>query len=142
MFHRSATAVALFVALILSVGIIADSGVVPTDIVDQPVNEATAGALLYFERDHRLSVGDKGEEHFDLSVDKPDCGEEALVFHDAQLVYKARRFGEAKIIERPQPGCFDCSPLTVRWYHEPTGFVSYQVHVYRKRVVDECPVDE
>lgn len=115
------------------------SNIVPPQIVQQPVTPATAGDLLYYESAHDLDIGDKGEESFDLSVKAPACGEQALVFHQARVVYKRKRFGEARIAQSPTSGCTRCSPLVVRWYHEPTGHVDFQVHVYRKRVEGSCP---
>lgn len=137
----AAASLVLFATALTGDRVVANSERIPPVIVQHPVTEQTAGDLLYYESDHRLEMGDKGEEAFDLSVKQPGCGEEALVFHDARLVYKERRFGEAKIVRRPTPGCFNCSPLTVAWYHEPTGFVAFQVHVYRKRLVGNCEVD-
>ena len=114
---------------------------VPAIPLDQPVTAATAGELLYFEADHALSVGDKGEDHYGVSTRPPACGATALVFDHARIVYVRRRFGEARIVSSPPAGCTYCAPLVVRWYHEPTGYLGYQVHVYRRRVEGRCPGD-
>ncbi len=116
----------------------AEGRLVPPQELAGPVTPATAGDLLYYESSHSLSVGDKGEESFDLSIAPPACGERALVFEKASIVYKKRRFGEAKIVQQPLPGCLQCSPLVVRWYHEPTGFVDFQVHIYRRERLGVC----
>lgn len=111
---------------------------VPQKNYQGPVTKATAPDLLFYESTHNLELGDKGNEAFDLSVARPQCGEEALVFHSAKLIYKRKRFGEARIVRTPPSGCFNCTPLVVDWYHEPTGYVDFQVHIYRKRVSGQC----
>ncbi|MFK7975506.1 MAG: hypothetical protein AB8C02_05185 [Halioglobus sp.] len=111
---------------------------VPSKIHHGPVTKATAPDLLFYESSHSLNIGDKGKEAFNLSVVKPACGQEALVFHSARLVYKRKRFGEARIVRSPPSGCFNCPPLEIDWYHEPTGYVDFQVHIYRKRVSGQC----
>lgn len=126
------------VLLLLITSTLRADRLVPARVHQQPVTPATAGDLLYYESRHALSVGDKGEEAFDLSTSPPGCDEEALVFHEARIVYERRRFGEAAIVQSPPSGCVRCSPLIVRWYHEPTGFVDFQVHIYRKRVIGSC----
>lgn len=112
---------------------------VPPHPVNRPVSPGLVPDLLYFEKTHSLNVGDKGEDRFDISTKMPACGATALVFDYAQIVYKRQRFGEAKIINRPPAGCLRCPPLVVRWYHEPTGHLDYQVHVYRRRIEGNCP---
>lgn len=111
---------------------------VPPQPVNRPVSSGMARDLLYFEETHALSVGDKGEDRFDISTRAPACGATALVFDHAKIVYKRQRFGEAKIVNRPPVGCLRCPPLLVRWYHEPTGHLDYQVHVYRRRIKGDC----
>jgi len=128
----------LLLLTVLASSTASSDSLVPPQIHYKPVTPATAGDLLYYESEHSLSVGDKGEESFELSVKAPACNEEALVFHQARIVYKRRRFGEATIVRSPVSGCTSCSPLVVRWYHEPTGFLDFQVHVYRKRVAGSC----
>lgn len=91
------------------------------------------------ERNHQLAVGDKGEDVFDVSTAAPGCGKPAEVFDRARIVYRERRFGDAQIVALPPSGCVQCPPLKVRWYHEPTGRLIYQLHVYRRIVEAVCP---
>jgi len=130
---------ALMISPTQSAGIDRTGALVPPQPVDRPVSPGMVRDLLYFERTHSLSVGDKGEDRFDVGVTPPACGVTALVFDHARIVYKQRRFGEAKVISKPPSGCILCSPLVVRWYHEPTGYLEYQVHVYRRRITGDCP---
>lgn len=126
----------------VATAVLASSGgndLVPTRIYHGPVTAKNAPDLLFYESTHNLNVGDKGQESFNLSVQRPACGQQALVFHRARLVYKRQRFGAAKITRSPPSGCFDCPPLIVDWYHEPTGYVDFQVHIYRKMVQGYCP---
>lgn len=131
----------LFLALtpVHGAGVGQSGGLVPPQSVDRPVSPGTETDLLYFERKHSLSVGDKGEERFNVGIKPPACGEMALAFDHARIVYKRQRFGEAKIVSSPLTGCINCQSLVVRWYHEPTGYLEYQVHVYRQRIVGKCP---
>lgn len=93
--------------------------------------------LLIFEKKSDLAVGDKGEESYKVTAALPACNNKVLIFERAELVQKGR-FGEAKVIASPDPGCTNCGPLKVRWYHEPTGNLHYQVHVYRREVQGIC----
>lgn len=86
------------------------------------------------------SVGNKGEEHLDVSVQAP-CGESALLFDHAELVVRRNRFGDAQFVGLPQPGCVHCAPVSVRWFHEPTGYLSFEIHVYRRMEVVLCPAN-
>lgn len=94
--------------------------------------------LQLFEHQSTLKVGDKGEEHFNVSTAPPRCGKTGLVYDSADLVYQQNRFGEAQIVATPKPGCTRCQPLKVRWYHEPTGKLHFQVQVYRRVVTGIC----
>lgn len=79
----------------------------------------------FFERHSALKVGAKGEDVIDVS----STG--GCVFHHAELVWLERRFADAQFVQIPQRGCWECEPLIVRWYHEPTGKAHFQVRVYR-----------
>lgn len=96
--------------------------------------------LLLFEHRSNLTVGDKGEQQYDVSQLAPRCGQTGYVFDSANLVYgRDTRFGEAKFVALPHAGCSRCRPIRVRWYHEPTGKLHYQVHVYRREIEGICP---
>lgn len=93
----------------------------------------------YLKMESRLIVGDKGELTFDVSLpeDQPRCG--ALwVFDHVDLEILDSRFGDAQFVTLPEPGCWDCSEGTVRWFHEPTGYLSFEVHVYRRQMHLPC----
>ncbi|MES9972582.1 MAG: hypothetical protein ABW092_21310 [Candidatus Thiodiazotropha sp.] len=94
--------------------------------------------LLHFEKSHRDRLGGKGEDQFRVSVEPPRCEQQAQVFERARLVYGDKRFAEAQITALPSPGCTRCQPLKVGWYHEPTGRLTYQVHVYRRLIEGIC----
>lgn len=96
-----------------------------------PVAQAEAGVVLdprdpYFERRSALKVGAKGEDGIDVSA-AGRCGR----FHHAELVWLERRFADAQFVQIPEQACVQCDPLVVRWYHEPTGKLHFQVRVYR-----------
>jgi hypothetical protein len=102
-----------------------------------PVRSDVPG-LRVFELRSTLKVGDSGEEHYDLSATAPRCGERALLFDLARLLFVRQRFAQAVIVAAPDAGCTACGPLRVRWYHEPTGHLELQVHVYHRRVEGIC----
>ncbi len=112
--------------------------VVPRPVLDGPVESDWLRPGSFVERHHDLAVGDKGEERFEVGAPAPACGKRAALFDHARIVYVERRFGEARIVASPPPGCSTCPPLTVRWYHEPTGRLTYQLHVYRRLVEGAC----
>ena len=83
-------------------------------------------------------VGDRGERQVDVGFAAPGCGVRSPVFERAELRHLRRRFGEAQIVAAPPAGCTACAPLTVRWYHEPTGYLDFNVHVHRRWVEGVC----
>ena len=91
-----------------------------------------------FRLESSVSVGNKGEEALDVGIDAV-CGEPAWVFDRAELVVTRNRFGDVQFTSLPRPGCTDCEPLTLRWYHEPTGYLTFEVHVYRRLEIPPCP---
>jgi len=95
----------------------------------------------YFALESSVSVGNKGEESLDVSV-ASRCGDPALLFDHAELVVKRNRFGDVQFVGLPQPGCVDCAPITLRWFHEPTGYLSFEVKVYRRLEVVPCASHE
>lgn len=114
--------------------------VVPKRKLNRTVKKNSVADLLMFEHQSNLSVGDKGEERYDVNQPEAACGQPGYVFDSAELVQGSNtRFGEAKIVGLPQPGCSRCQPVKVRWYHEPTGKLHFQVHVYRRLVNGICP---
>ena len=113
--------------------------IIPSGELQQPVAIAKLDKLHYFERQHHLDIGNKGEDSFDVSVMPPKCGQQVQVFEQARIVYGLQRFAQAQVVVSPVAGCVKCSPLKVRWYNEPTGKLTYQLHVYRRRVSGVCP---
>jgi hypothetical protein len=91
----------------------------------------------YFTLDSSVSVGSRGEETIDVSV-AAACGEPVWVFHRAELFVKRNRFGDVQFVGLPMPGCVTCEPVRLRWFHEPTGFLSFEVHVYRRLELIAC----
>lgn len=113
---------------------------VPKRRITTTVRSNSMPDLLLFEHRSDLTVGDKGEQQYDVSQPVPRCGQTGFVFDSANLVYgRDTRFGEAKFVALPQPGCSRCQPIRVRWYHEPTGKLHFQVHVYRREIEGVCP---
>ena len=113
--------------------------IVPRPELDTPAPPELIESAEFVERTHSLAVGDKGEEILDMSAPPPECATPAPLFDRARIVYADRRFGEAQIVELPPAGCTKCPPLVVRWYHEPTGRLTYQVHIYKRIVEGICP---
>jgi hypothetical protein len=111
--------------------------VVPATELTQP-RQPPPSDLLTLSKRSDLKVGASGEEQLDVSSAPPACGKEAMLFDHARVVFAKRRFGDAQIVTLPKPGCTQCDPLSVRWYHEPTGHIDFQVHVYRRRVAGIC----
>lgn len=87
---------------------------------------------------HQDPFGGKGIDSFNISTIKPGCNQKALSFNHAQLIVDKKRFGDARIESKPKPACLNCSPIKVRWYHEPTGSITYQLHVQRRQIEGVC----
>lgn len=112
----------------------------PARRIGRVVTPDSAPDLLLFEHRSARAVGDKGEQRYDVSRPPPACGARGWLYDSAELVVgPTTRFGAAEIVSRPPSGCARCPPLAVRWYHEPTGRLHYQVHVYRRAIAGICP---
>ena len=83
-----------------------------------------------------VRVGNKGEEVANVSTPLR-CGEN-WVYDHAELVVTRNRFGAVEFTQLPTKGCFRCEPLRVRWYHEPTGYLTFDVIVYRHKEHVAC----
>lgn len=94
--------------------------------------------LLTFDLSSARNVGGKGEQKYPVRRKSPQCGQKSLLFDHARIVFGQRRFGDAQIVSTPSPGCVDCEPIVVRWYHEPTGRLSFQLQVYHREVEGIC----
>jgi len=94
----------------------------------------------YLKIESALSVGNKGEETFDVSLRNGEthCGP-VWAFDHAKLEIIHNRYGDVQFVELPRPGCISCIPGRVRWYHEPTGNLAFTVHVYRRLAHKPCP---
>ncbi len=92
-----------------------------------------------FSKRHADPFGGSGKDQFNVSSKLAACGKQEKRFHRAELVINNQRFGKARIIQQPTMGCKNCQPIKVEWYHEPTGFIEYQLLV-QKRIIDGiCP---
>ncbi len=94
-------------------------------------------ATPYLIVESSVLVGNKGEESADVSVTAP-CDEPAWLFDHAELVINRNRFGGAQFVQLPEPGCRACQPMIVRWFHEPTGYIAFEVNVFRRLVTTSC----
>jgi len=111
--------------------------VIPAEDLSEIVTLPPKGLAIFDFRSDQ-SVGAKGDHHYAVSHAPPICGEPALLFDHARILFRARRFGDAQIISTPSPGCTQCEPIVVRWYHEPTGRLDYQLQVYHRLVDAPC----
>ena len=100
--------------------------------------EMAADNKSLFEKAHTDPFGGKGIDRFNIPSSKPACNRQGAQFHDMALFLQKKRFGDARITARPRIGCTDCSPIEVEWYHEPTGFIDYQLAVQYRIVSGIC----
>ena len=91
----------------------------------------------YFQRSSDLIVGAKGEDVLDVSV-SDSCPGPVQAFDHAELIIDRNRFGDALFVQIPESGCIRCRPLKIRWYHEPTGYLSFRVRVWRRSQPAAC----
>lgn len=90
------------------------------------------------KRSHALRVGDKGEDVFQIESYHPQCGKSANIFDHAELKMLKQRFADAQIIDTPIGGCRRCKSVTVRWYNEPTGSITYELTIIGRTVQGIC----
>ncbi|MGV6816809.1 MAG: hypothetical protein ACWA44_06015 [Thiotrichales bacterium] len=93
---------------------------------------------LRMKKTHSLSVGDKGEDLFDIPGARLACDQQTSTFDHAEVKVRKSRFAEARIVKSPPAGCTECSPIVVRWYNEPTGSLSYDLLVFSRNVEGIC----
>ncbi|MEZ5657287.1 MAG: hypothetical protein R3E83_01785 [Burkholderiaceae bacterium] len=84
-------------------------------------------------------VGNKGELSVDVAQAAPRCGSRSPLFVAAEVHMRKRRFGDAEIVNAPKPLCDRCKPVVVRWYHEPTGQIDFEVLGRFRLVEGVCP---
>jgi len=89
--------------------------------------------------EHRLKVGEKGEDSFPLQYKHPACGQTGMLFSQARVYVSKRRFADAQMVAVPEPYCRSCKPLKVRWYNEPTGFIQYHIGIKKRVIEGICP---
>ena len=82
-------------------------------------------------------LGAIGKETADVSTIER-CDVAQWRFDHAELVMHDNRFGLAAITNKPDAGCSRCEPLEVRWFHEPTGYISFSIHVHRRLYAASC----
>lgn len=90
----------------------------------------------FFQFQSARLVGDRGEVSLDVST-APGCGAQWRFDH-AELEVVQNRFGDVQFVSLPASGCEACDPVIVRWMHEPTGQLAFNVNVYRVRVDSPC----
>lgn len=90
------------------------------------------------QRDHSLSVGEKGEDKFEVGTKSPVCGNDTNVFDHANLSIKKKRYADAVLVHSPRSGCTTCDPITVRWFNEPTGKIKYDLLIYERKISGAC----
>ena len=88
-------------------------------------------------RESRLVVGNKGEEVVEITAAEP-CDNNCWVFDHAEIEIYAQRFGTAQFVSLPPMGCTNCSPIRVRWYHEPTGYLSFAIRLFQRQLPEGC----
>jgi hypothetical protein len=95
-------------------------------------------SAVLFEHASDLKVGNQGDVQHAVGVPTPVCGRRVWIFDHAELRHLRQRFGEAQIVSQPRRPCVECEPIRVRWYHEPTGNVHFQVRIFRRAVEGVC----
>lgn len=99
------------------------------------VREHPKSPLL--QRESRLKVGNKGEEVVEITAAE-SCNEDCWKFDHAEIEIYAHRFGTAQFVSLPATGCTACSPIRVRWYHEPTGHLSFAIRLFQRQLPNGC----
>ena len=92
--------------------------------------EKHLGATTMLIRHSNVDVGAKGEEFVDVNP-VLDAAGETWVFDRAEIHIERQRFANAQFASLPKAGCLDCDEISVRWYHEPTGYIRFRVLVWR-----------
>ena len=88
--------------------------------------EATVDDLLVV--DSANQYGGSGELVLDVSLDQSS---NQGAYESVELIFLKRRFATAEVIQEPEPGCFTCRPIRLRWMHEPTGKLQLVIRLRR-----------
>ncbi len=110
----------------------------PPSFPTKPVTATRIDNKTVFSKKHGDKFGGKGVDQFSFQAPQLSCGKPSEVYHGASVVIKKRRFGDVRIDRQPKSACKRCQPLKVSWYHEPTGYIDYQLHIQRRVVEGSC----
>ncbi len=111
----------------------------PARLSGSPATRTRHNSRSVFLASHNDPFGGKGVDQFNVSTKPAGCNETSDLFHQAKIIIGKKRFGDARIEQQPPSGCTNCKPIKVRWYHEPTGRVEYQLLVQHRQVIGMCP---
>ena len=92
--------------------------------------EKYVGVTTMLIRHSNTDVGAKGEDFVDVNP-VLDAAGETWVFDRAEILIERQRFANVQFASLPKSGCLSCDEITVRWYHEPTGYIRFRVLVWR-----------
>ena len=110
----------------------------PVKLRNKPASRSQVDKTTLFTQEHKDPFGGKGIDLYKIVNHPATCGSKGELFHDAKIIFGKKRFGEARIEQKPKPGCSKCTPVKVRWFHEPTGSVNYQLEIQRRIVHGVC----
>lgn len=111
----------------------------PPRLLNKIQSETARDKKHIFTKKHADAFGGKGIDEFKVSSNPPKCNASTDVFHQARIVIDNKRFGDARIEFKPKSACVNCQPIKVRWYHEPTGSIHYQLHIQQRQIQGLCP---
>lgn len=110
----------------------------PATISRKVVTASKVNKKTIYAAQHEHGFGGKGVDEFNISHVQSGCNQRTPLFHKASIVIVTKRFGDVRIEKQPLSGCKKCSPIKVRWYHEPTGSIHYQLHIQYRMIEGEC----
>lgn len=110
----------------------------PSRMPSRAVATSKIDNKFIYAENHQDGFGGKGLDEFNYAQPSSSCGKKSEVFHKAGIVIVKKRFGDARIEKQAVSGCKNCGPIKVRWYHEPTGQINYQLHIQRRIIEVEC----
>lgn len=113
----------------------------PVSAVNRIVRRGTLAGLEVHEFISKSNLGENGQHRYSPPQKQTlQCNKKGFIFHKANLVIGRRtRFAEAQITKTPPSACRKCSPIYVKYFVEPTGYLHYQIHIYQRQITGTCP---
>ncbi len=87
---------------------------------------------------HDILLGGQGIDTYKIKNKKASCSQNGELFHHANINFIRKQFSSAKIFSIPRTNCSLCNDIKIKWHNEPTGILTYQLHIFKRQINAIC----